>query len=264
MLYPHLHLLVSGGNTQLIYMQSWDDYKIIGATLDDAAGECFDKTARMTGLPYPGGVYLSKIAGKIDQNSLKFPVSMKQSGDYNFSFSGLKTAVRYFLEKQIMENNIKFELEKRLTEVEIEFLTTHSLEEIRQLRHDQFRSGQQTPIHSGNSTQDHNSEILNYELLAIIKEVCISVQSAIVEALLFKVNSAAQNLEIATIGLSGGVSANPLLRSKLFELYGERLLLAPKNLTGDNAVMIGLAGILDWKYSLKSNLRPTKKGLFTH
>ena len=61
--FPHLHLLVSGGNTQLILMNSFVDWKIIGATLDDAAGECFDKIGRMMGLPYPAGVYLSQIAG---------------------------------------------------------------------------------------------------------------------------------------------------------------------------------------------------------
>jgi N6-L-threonylcarbamoyladenine synthase len=202
-------------------MQSWDDTKIIGATLDDAAGECFDKTARMIGLPYPGGVYSSKIAGLADQNILDFPVSMKHSPDYNFSFSGLKTAVRYYLEKQILQNGEDFILEKKLTPQEIEILTTHSLEEL---------------------------EIEGNELLLIVKKVCISVQSVIVEALSFKVLRASRDLEVASVGLSGGVSANPLLRLKLEQSFGEKMLLAPRPLTGDNAVMIGLAGILDWKY----------------
>jgi len=254
MLYPHLHLLVSGGNTQLLYLQSWTDFKTIGSTLDDAAGECFDKTARMTGLPYPGGVYLSKIAGLMDQNYQNFPVSMKQSGDFNFSFSGLKTAVRYYLEKQILSNGHKFELEKRLSQLQIEFLATHTLLEIQQFRDLEIQNStqiyQQRPILSTELANDATN-ILNYAVLAIVKEVCISVQSAIVAALLFKVCIAAQDLEIATVGLSGGVSANPLLRSKLSELFGDKLLLAPKNLTGDNAVMIGLAGILDWKYNTK-------------
>lgn len=226
MLYPHLHLLVSGGNTQLIYMKSWDDSEIIGATLDDAAGECFDKTGRMTGLPYPGGVYLSKIAGLKDDNILDFPVSMKHSLDYNFSFSGLKTAVRYFLEKQILGNGKPFILEKKLTPKEIEVLINQSLDEI---------------------------EASGDEHLKIIKKVCISVQSAIVEALTHKVYRASQDKEVVSIGLSGGVSANPLLRSKLEQRFGDKMLLAPKPLTGDNAIMIGLAGILDWKHKSTSS-----------
>ena len=221
MLYPHLHLLVSGGNSQLIYMKAWDDTKIIGATLDDAAGECFDKTARMIGLPYPGGVYLSKIAGLVDKNILDFPVSMKHSPDYNFSFSGLKTAVRYFLEKQILTNGERFILEKKLSLDQIDYLIDHNLEQI---------------------------QTSNDEVLKIVKKVCISVQSVIAEALIHKLLRASQDLDTDSIGLSGGVSANCLLRLKLKKLYGDKLLLAPKTLTGDNAVMIGLAGILDWKY----------------
>ena len=221
MLYPHLHLLVSGGNSQLLYMQAWDDTQILGATLDDAAGECFDKTARMIGLPYPGGVYLSKIAGLMDKNILDFPVSMKHSPDYNFSFSGLKTAVRYFLEKQILTNGERFILEKKLTPEQIDYLANHDLEQI---------------------------QALNDEVLKIVKKVSISVQSVIAEALIHKVIRASQDLVIGSVGLSGGVSANPLLRLKLKKLFDDILLLAPTRLTGDNAVMIGLAGILDWKY----------------
>ena len=231
-LYPHLHLLVSGGNSQVIYLQSWSDFEVIGKTLDDAAGECFDKTARMLGLPYPGGVYLSKIAGLADKNMLKFPVAMKDSKEYNFSFSGLKTAVRYYLEKLELENGERFELEKKLSLEEIEFLTKHSLEEIEALSPDDKKK-------------------LNFEKLKTIKITCITVQSVIVEALLNKVDLAFKNLETASVGLSGGVSANPLLRQKLEQKYGSKLLLAPKPLTGDNAVMIGLAGVLDWKYEIK-------------
>ena len=231
-LYPHLHLLVSGGNSQVIYLQSWSDFEVIGKTLDDAAGECFDKTARMLGLPYPGGVYLSKIAGLVDKNMLKFPVAMKDSKEYNFSFSGLKTAVRYYLEKLELENGERFELEKKLSAGEIEFLTKHSLEEIEAL-------------------SPENKKKLNFEKLKTIKIACITVQSVIVEALLNKVDLAFKNLETASVGLSGGVSANPLLRQKLEQKYGSSLLLAPKPLTGDNAVMIGLAGVLDWKNEIK-------------
>lgn len=75
--FPHLHLLVSGGNSQIIYLQNWQNWQVVGQTLDDAAGECLDKIGRMIGLNYPGGVNLAKIAGTLDENSLEFPIGMK-------------------------------------------------------------------------------------------------------------------------------------------------------------------------------------------
>ncbi|MCK5123145.1 MAG: tRNA (adenosine(37)-N6)-threonylcarbamoyltransferase complex transferase subunit TsaD [Candidatus Pacebacteria bacterium] len=93
--FPILCLIVSGGHTQLILMKKDLKYKIIGETLDDAAGEAFDKVAKLLGLGYPGGPLIEKIAKKGDENKFKFTRPMMHSGDYNFSFSGLKTAVLY-------------------------------------------------------------------------------------------------------------------------------------------------------------------------
>lgn len=89
---PFLCLLVSGGNTVIAEVADYTTFKILGGTQDDAAGECFDKTARCMGLSYPGGVTLDKIATKSDFNKYPLPYP-KSSGEYNFSFSGLKTAV---------------------------------------------------------------------------------------------------------------------------------------------------------------------------
>ncbi len=91
--FPFTALLVSGGHSQLMGVQALGQYSLMGETLDDAAGEAFDKTAKMMGLPYPGGPALSKLAqtGRADRFSLPRP--MLHSGDFNFSFSGLKTAV---------------------------------------------------------------------------------------------------------------------------------------------------------------------------
>ena len=88
---PFLALLVSGGHTQIIMVKDYNDTKIIGETLDDATGEAYDKVARLLGLPYPGGVYLDKIAPNGDKNAYKLPIARVDG--YNFSFSGLKTAV---------------------------------------------------------------------------------------------------------------------------------------------------------------------------
>ncbi len=96
--FPVLSIIVSGGHTMLVIMKDYKNYKVIGSTVDDAAGEAFDKVARLLGLPYPGGPEISKLAlsGKTD---VDFPRPMINSKNYDFSFSGLKTAVLYYIDK---------------------------------------------------------------------------------------------------------------------------------------------------------------------
>lgn len=89
--FPSLAVVVSGGNTELVYMKNHLDFEIIGETRDDAVGESFDKVARVLGLPYPGGVEIDKLA-KVGKHSYKLPTPM-HDGTLNFSYSGLKTAV---------------------------------------------------------------------------------------------------------------------------------------------------------------------------
>jgi len=99
--FPALALLISGGHTEIVKIDSWGSYKIVGQTVDDAVGEAFDKVARLLGLPYPGGPEISKLAEKARTENLhktaKFPRPMLSSKDSNFSFSGLKTAVLYYI-----------------------------------------------------------------------------------------------------------------------------------------------------------------------
>jgi N6-L-threonylcarbamoyladenine synthase len=90
---PYVVLLVSGGHTMLVHMPEEHRYEILGQTLDDAAGEAFDKIARFLGLGYPGGPELDRLATKGNPEAVRFPRSMAQSGDLDFSLSGLKTAV---------------------------------------------------------------------------------------------------------------------------------------------------------------------------
>jgi len=96
--FPFLCLTVSGGHTQIVLANSPLDLKVIGETIDDAAGEAFDKSAKLLGLPYPGGPLIDKYAK--DGNPLAFKFAEPQIPDLNFSFSGLKTSVLYFLQKQ--------------------------------------------------------------------------------------------------------------------------------------------------------------------
>lgn len=110
--FPAVALLISGGHTELVHMKSWTEKEIIGATKDDAVGEAFDKVARMLGLSYPGGPQISKLAREAREENLKletnFPRPMIHSKDYNFSFSGLKTAVLYYI-RNLVEANIRSE-----------------------------------------------------------------------------------------------------------------------------------------------------------
>jgi N6-L-threonylcarbamoyladenine synthase len=91
--FPFVALLVSGGHTQLLHVGGWGNYRLLGETLDDAAGEAFDKTAQLLGLGYPGGPAVSRLAEFGDPGAISLPRPMLGSGDLNFSFSGLKTAV---------------------------------------------------------------------------------------------------------------------------------------------------------------------------
>ena len=99
--FPFLCLTVSGGHTQIVLAKSPLDLEVIGQTIDDAAGEAFDKTAKLLGLPYPGGPLIDKYAAL--GNPLKFKFAEPQIPELNFSFSGLKTSVLYFLQKQSPE-----------------------------------------------------------------------------------------------------------------------------------------------------------------
>ncbi|MEI6871413.1 MAG: tRNA (adenosine(37)-N6)-threonylcarbamoyltransferase complex transferase subunit TsaD [Verrucomicrobiota bacterium] len=92
-------LVVSGGHTLLVRIEGAGNYRLLGKTMDDAAGEAFDKVGKLLGLPYPGGPHVSLAAERGSGARFTFPRSMLHSGDFNFSFSGLKTAVRYLLPK---------------------------------------------------------------------------------------------------------------------------------------------------------------------
>jgi len=119
--FPFLALLVSGGHSQLIHVRAIGDYSIIGDTLDDAAGEAFDKTAQLLGLGYPGGLALSNLAEK-GGPFFTLPRPLLNSHEFNFSFSGLKTAALTLIKKQKILNesikaNIAYEFQEAITDV---------------------------------------------------------------------------------------------------------------------------------------------------
>lgn len=206
-IFPHLHLLVSGGNTQLFLLNSDQKTELLGQTLDDAVGETLDKIGRMVGLRYPAGKLINQICQDKMENSLNLPIGM-HNHSLDFSFSGLKTAVRYLVQKQTFES---WKFEQLLRGEEIESLKSAT----------------------GTSSKH----------LSFIYKLLVSSQTVIINQLSNKLKIAINQTNPASIGISGGVSANSLLRKEIQKLGVANIFYPDLSLTGDNATMIALAGI---------------------
>lgn len=182
---PNVSLIVSGGHTILALVKSELNHQVLGATIDDAAGECFDKTGKLIGLPYPAGPEMDKLAEQGNPAAFDFPRPLLHDAGDDFSFSGLKTSVRYFL-------------------------------------------------------RDH-PDLLNDPQK--IRDLCASIQAAIVEVLVAKTIRVAKRTGVRCVTASGGVTCNRSLRKQLEQACkknGFTLRLADKNLCTDNAAMIGI------------------------
>jgi len=201
---PAICLVVSGGHTLLFLARAIGDYKLLGETQDDAAGECFDKAARILGLGYPGGPEISKYAKeylrsvevRLPQTSygkINLPRPMLNQKNYNFSFSGLKTAILYFHQKQTSET-------------------------------------QRLPEYLQNMSHE--------------------IQQAIVDVLVAKTERAAEQFDVKSIIIGGGVSANDVLRNSMQKAakgLGMKFLAPSPDLSVDNAAMAGVAAYFAWK-----------------
>lgn len=101
---PFMALVVSGGHTSLVHVKDYNHFSLMGQTRDDAAGEAFDKVARVMGLPYPGGPQIDKLAKEGNPDAIEFPMALNEKGNYEFSFSGLKSAVLNYLNSMKLKN----------------------------------------------------------------------------------------------------------------------------------------------------------------
>jgi N6-L-threonylcarbamoyladenine synthase len=237
--FPILCLIVSGGHTQLILMKKDLNYKVIGETLDDATGEAFDKVAKLLNLGYPGGPLIEKIAKKGDKNKYKFTRPMINSGDYNFSFSGLKTAVLY-----------KWKLESP-----IELRTSFG---ILNLENKKEKLKLQNSDAGFNSAKFHSDFRQDSKFKA---DIAASFQQAVIDVLVSKTIKAAKKHKIKNVILGGGVSANKELQKQLKETINKEIpntqySILNTNLSTDNALMIAVAayyrivnnkGVGNWK-----------------
>lgn len=184
--FPLLALIVSGGHTELILSKRIGYYKILGQTLDDAAGEVFDKVAKMMDLEYPGGPILSRLAENGKRNAYPFPRPMLHSKNLHMSFAGLKTAVLYTLR-----------------------------------------------------------DLKNYKK----EDIAASFEEAVVETLTEKTFEAVKKYHPKSLIIGGGVAANTRLRKVLTEKMTPlkkqtKLFFPEKQLTTDNALMIGMAAVM--------------------
>ncbi|MYE27045.1 MAG: tRNA (adenosine(37)-N6)-threonylcarbamoyltransferase complex transferase subunit TsaD [Chloroflexi bacterium] len=195
--FPVLALIVSGGHSELLVMRGHGAYQRIGGTIDDAAGEAFDKVGRLLGLPFPGGPAIEKAAQSGAANAYNFPRA-KTEGAYDFSFSGLKTAV-------LRAVTIQPSGGRRAKRI-------RGAEKAAQLRDD-----------------------IN------ISDVAASFQEALTDALVARAQRAARDFNANAVYLSGGVSANTMLREKLRAKLSVPVNYPPLALCTDNAAMIGAA-----------------------
>jgi N6-L-threonylcarbamoyladenine synthase len=182
---PNVSLVVSGGHTMLVHVRGELSHVLLGSTVDDAAGECFDKAAKLIGLSYPGGPEIDRLAQGGNAAAFDLPRPMMKEPHDDFSFSGLKTAVRYFV-------------------------------------------------------RDH-PEVLTSE--PGVRDLCASVQAAIVEVLVQKTVRAARRRKVGWVTASGGVTCNSSLRQGLAEecaRQGIGLRLAERSFCTDNAAMIAV------------------------
>ena len=188
-LLPHLGLIVSGGNTLLFRLDAARVITVISSTRDDAAGEALDKGAKLLGLGYPGGPLIEQAAMKGRPDAYDFPRGIGPRSELDFSFSGLKTSLRYLLEKLSPE-----------------------------------------------------------EIAMRMPDLCASYQQAVIDALVKKTAGALVQQSYASIGLSGGVANNRLLRGAMERLAAKQRLpvfIAQPKHTGDNAGMIAFAAWAD-------------------
>jgi N6-L-threonylcarbamoyladenine synthase len=136
--FPFLALLVSGGHTQLVDVAALGEYRILGETLDDAAGEAFDKTAKLLGLPYPGGAALAKLAESGRSGRFEFPRPMLDRPGLEFSFSGLKTAALVALRGRAMDESSRADVARGFQEAVVDTLTEKCRRALRATAHERL------------------------------------------------------------------------------------------------------------------------------
>ena len=224
--FPFVALLVSGGHTQLMRVDGVGRYTLLGETLDDAAGEAFDKSAKLLGLGYPGGTALAKLAASGRSGQFKLPRPIMHSGDLEFSFSGLKTAVLTLVNQQV-----------RIPLPNPDETTSHSTKPA---------SGQVAGyLPEGEGA---NESLREFQIPKQTRaDIACAVQEAIIDVLAYKACTALVQTGLNQLVVAGGVGANRLLRDRLNKDVGKRggkVFYPDLEFCTDNGAMIAFAGAL--------------------
>jgi N6-L-threonylcarbamoyladenine synthase len=243
--FPFVALLVSGGHTQLMRVDGVGRYTLLGETLDDAAGEAFDKSAKLLGLGYPGGPALAKLAASGRSGQFKLPRPMLHSGDLDFSFSGLKTAVL-----TLVRQHAGFPHPNPLDEI-----TSHST------KLPKTAAKSLVIPQAGEGT---NESIREFQIIEQTRaDIACATQEAIVDVLANKARAALAQTGLNRLVVAGGVGANRLLRNRLNEDIGKRggtVFYPDLEFCTDNGAMIAFAGALrlaqqqgnkDYRFNIK-------------
>jgi len=212
--FPLVCLIVSGGHTELVHVTGHHEYRWLGGTVDDAAGEAFDKVARLLGLGYPGGPLIERAAAKGNPQAYDLPSSLRVA-PYDFSFSGLKTAV------------------------------------LRQVQEVQRSQG--TDV-TNRGVRLADASIAPGQVDIPVADLAASFQYAAVEILAEKTVAAAAEYGATQIVLAGGVAANKALRVRLAELAPVPVRFPPIRYCTDNAAMVGIAAHYRFVAGLRSGL----------
>ena len=239
-IFPMLSLLVSGGHTELIVAKDWHKYKKIGKTRDDAAGEAFDKVARMLGLPYPGGPEISRLA----EAERRYIVSGRLA-------QAVETSREIFQQKNIRadRNNMSSKAKKTQLYLPVEpLLLPRPM--IYSKNYDFSFSGLKTAVlYLIRDLKKDNPNVL--EDMNLKQQIAKEFENAVVETLIYKTKKAIKEYKIKNLIVGGGVSANKYLQEEMLneikklrksDFLNIKVHFPNKSLTGDNALMIAIAG----------------------
>ena len=216
-LFPAVALIVSGGHTILLKMDSLTKFKKLGETRDDAAGEAFDKIARLLNLPYPGGPEIEKAGRRGDPSAVNFPRPMLNAKNYDFSFAGLKTSVFYYLKQN------------KFLPAELKKISNFRLNESKN----------------------------NLPLKRFVDNVAASFEQAAIDVLVKKTIRAIQNNKAKNVFLSGGVAANKKLRKtfkKELDKINCGFIAPSRGFNTDNAAIIAVAAYISYLQKEKKRI----------
>lgn len=246
--FPYLLLLVSGGHSEICIVHNYNKFEILGKTLDDSIGDCFDKVAKYMEIKYPGGPNIEKFAKNGNELRFKLPIPLKNTNDCNFSFSGIKTAMKLLYEKQknCLENNEK-EVNLKIQNSNNKTTKDETEKKIKSQNDKEAEKKVKNKIEEKIEYNQIRCDLSASFQYTIAQSFCIKIKKAL---LLCK----DKNVQIKNLVMSGGVSANLYLRQKVqneCKNQNIQLFVPPIEICTDNAAMIAWNAIEIFKCEQK-------------